>query len=100
MPNTAVEVTTFSEARANLKSVFDRATRDHQPVVVSRRRGESVVIMSLNDWNGWLETMYLNSTAENRLTLDESMAQAERGDVVVTELDPDGNWRPVDSKRS
>ena len=97
MPSAAIDIRTFSEARANLKAVFDRAADDHVPVVVNRRRGKAVVVMSLDDWNGWQETNYLNSTAANRAHLDESIAQAERGDLIPVERGEDGIYRRVET---
>ncbi len=51
MKSAAIDVTTFSEARANLKSVMDKVVQDHVPVIISRRRAEPVVMISLEDWN-------------------------------------------------
>jgi antitoxin YefM len=90
MKSGSINVTTFSEARANLKSVMDRVVEDHVPIVISRRKADSVVMMSLSDWNGWQETVYLNSTEANRKALEESIAQLNAGEVVEAELGADG----------
>ncbi len=95
MKSAAIDVTTFSEARANLKSVMDRVVEDHIPVVISRRKAESVVMISLSEWNSWQETNYLNSTAANRKALDEAVAQADRGELIETEFGEDGNLHPI-----
>ncbi|MGH6957890.1 MAG: type II toxin-antitoxin system Phd/YefM family antitoxin [Caulobacteraceae bacterium] len=97
MKSAAINVTTFSEARANLKSVMDRVVEDHVPVVISRRKAEPVVMMSLADWNSWQETLYLRSSEANRKALDESIAQLERGQTIEVEFGPDGNLHPVRS---
>lgn len=96
MKSAAVDVTTFSEARANLKSVMDRVVDNHVPMIISRRKAEPVVMISLSDWNAWQETAYLNSTAANRKALDESIAQADAGDMIEVEFGPDGNLHPVE----
>ena len=44
-------VLNFSETRAKLKSVMDKVVRDHTPMLVSRKNGEAVVLVSLADWN-------------------------------------------------
>ncbi len=90
MKSGSINVTTFSEARANLKSVMDRVVEDHVPIVISRRKADAVVMMSLSDWNGWQETAYLNSTEANRKALDESIAQLNAGQIVETEFGADG----------
>ncbi len=95
MKSAAVDVKTFSEARANLKSVMDRVVQDHIPVIISRRRAEPVVMMSLSDWNSWQETAYLNSTAANRAALDQAMEEADSGDLIEVEFGADGRLYPV-----
>lgn len=95
MKSAAIDVTTFSEARANLKAVMDRVVNDHIPIVISRRRAEPVVMISLADWNSWQETTYLNATAANRAALNESTAQADRGELIQVEMGPDGHFVPV-----
>lgn len=92
----SIEVTTASEARANLKAFLDRATDDNVPVIISRPKGRSAVLMSLEEWNSWRETMHLVRVEANRRALDESIAEADRGELIAAELGPDGNWRPVD----
>ena len=96
MKSAAIDVTTFSEARANLKSVMDRVVESHVPTIISRRKSESVVLISLADWNSWQETNYLNSTVANRKALDEAIADLDAGrNLVVTELGSDGELHPM-----
>lgn len=95
MKSAAIDVKTFSDARANLKSVMDQVVQDHMPVIISRRRAEPVVMMSLSDWNSWQETAYLNSTPANRAALDEAMAEAEAGDLIEVEFGAGGLLHPV-----
>lgn len=95
MKSAAIDVKTFSDVRANLKSVMDQVVQDHMPVIISRRRAEPVVMMSLSDWNSWQETAYLNSTPANRAALDQAMAEAEAGDLIEVEFGADGRLHPV-----
>lgn len=97
MKSAAIDVKTFSEARANLKSVMDQVVADGVPVVISRRKAEAVVMISLAEWNAWQETMYLNSTAANRQALDEAISELDAGGCVRTTIDANG--RPEIAKR-
>lgn len=81
-----MDVLTFSETRANLKSVMDQVVNDHSPVVVARKRGEAVVMVSLDDWNAVNETLHLLSTPENARRLRDSIAQLDAGKGVEREL--------------
>ncbi len=75
----------YSEARENLKSVMDQVCHDHEPLVVTRRRGENIVLISQEDYESFLETDYLLSSPANRAHLLESLAQARRGQLVSLE---------------
>lgn len=81
-----MNVITFSEARASLKSVMDDVCKDHNPTVVTRVSGEHVVMLSLADFNSMEETMYLLSSPKNGNRLMESIAQLKAGRVHTKEL--------------
>jgi antitoxin YefM len=81
-----MNILTFSEARASLKTVMDDVCKDHAPTVVSRVNGEHVVMMSLADFNSMEETMYLLSSPKNASRLLESIAQLEAGHAQTREL--------------
>jgi antitoxin YefM len=70
-----MEVLTYSDARANLKEVMDRVVENHRPVVISRRKAEAVVMVSLADWAAIEETMHLVSRPKNASRLHAAIAQ-------------------------
>ncbi len=76
---------TYSEARERLKGLMDQVCQDHEPVTVTRRRGENVVIISQEDYESLLETEYLLSSRANAEHLMESLGQASRGERVALE---------------
>jgi antitoxin YefM len=75
----AMDVINFSETRANLKSVMDQVVRDRTPVVVSRKNGEAVVMVSLADWNAAEETTYLLSQKSNASRIGAAIAELGAG---------------------
>jgi antitoxin YefM len=81
-----MNILTFSEARASLKSVMDDVCNDHTPTVITRVNGEHVVMLSLSDFNSIEETMYLLSSAKNASRLMESAAQIKAGKAQPREL--------------
>ncbi|MFO6430022.1 type II toxin-antitoxin system Phd/YefM family antitoxin [Erythrobacter sp. W302b] len=81
-----MDVMTYSEARKNLKSVMDKVVADHSEAIITRRNGEAVVMVSLSEWNSILETEHLLRSPENARQLRESIAQAERGELVEHDL--------------
>ena len=81
-----MDVMTYSDARAQLKGVMDRAIHDKQEVVVTRKKGESVVVVSLETWNAVNETLRLLSTPNNASRLRASIAQLDAGNGEGREL--------------
>ncbi|OJT97519.1 MAG: prevent-host-death protein [Alphaproteobacteria bacterium 65-7] len=74
-----MDVLNFSETRARLKAVMDKVVRDRAPVVVSRKNGEAVVLVSLADWNATEETTHLLSQRANAERLIASMTELNAG---------------------
>jgi antitoxin YefM len=77
----------FSEARNTLKDVFDRVVDDDDITIITRRDAGDVVVMSLDAYNSWRETMYLMSSPANARRLNESIAQARAGRVVYAPVE-------------
>lgn len=81
-----MHVITFSQARAGLKQTMDDVCRDHEPAVITRQRGDHVVILSLDDYNAMEETLYLLGTAANSKRLRESIALHKAGKAFTKEI--------------
>ncbi|MCP1621668.1 type II toxin-antitoxin system Phd/YefM family antitoxin [Pseudomonas nitroreducens] len=81
-----MQVLTFTQARADLKQTMDDVCRDHEPAVITRQRGEPVVMISLEDYNGMQETLYLLSSTANAKRLRESLDEVRAGKAQVKEL--------------
>lgn len=47
MKSAAVDVKTASQVRTNLKAVLNTVTKDRIPVIISREKGEPVVMVPL-----------------------------------------------------
>ncbi|ESW61839.1 MAG: prevent-host-death protein [Rhodobacter sp. CACIA14H1] len=74
-----MDVITYTDARANLREVMDRVINDRSEVVVTRRKGEAVVVVSLEEWNAISETLHLLHSPKNAERLHRSIAQLEAG---------------------
>lgn len=65
---------TASEARASLYRLIDQAAESHQPIMITGKRGNAV-LLSAEDWQAIQETLYLLSTPGMRESIKEGMAQ-------------------------
>lgn len=81
-----MDVLTYSDTRANLKEVMDRVVDDHAPVVVTRQRGEAVVMVSLSDWHAMEATAHLLSTPANAARLRAAIADLDAGKGEARDL--------------
>jgi antitoxin YefM len=81
-----MDVLTYSDTRARLKEVMDRVVADRSAVVVTRKRGEAVVMVSLADWNAREETLHLLSSPANAARLAEAIAQLDAGEGAERDL--------------
>jgi antitoxin YefM len=70
---------TYTAARQNLAKTMEKVCKDHAPVIVTRKSTDSVVIMSLEDYEALEETAYLLRSPKNARRLIESIAQLEEG---------------------
>lgn len=73
-----------SEARANLYRLMDQAAESHQPIVISGKRSNAVLI-SEEDWAAIQETLFLLSVRGMRESIKAGMA--EPADACSSELD-------------
>lgn len=74
-----MDVISYSDTRERLKEVMDRVVTDHQPVVISRQKAESVVMVSLADWHAIEETLHLLSTPANAERLRSAIRELDAG---------------------
>lgn len=68
-------VLTASEARANLYRLIDQAAESHEPISISGKRANAVLVAE-SDWNAMQETLYLLSVPGMRESIKEGMAQS------------------------
>jgi antitoxin YefM len=76
-----MKVINFSDARNQLKSVLDQVVNDADYTIISRRDAEDAVVMSLEQFNGLMETVHLLKSPANAMHLDKSIKQYRSGEV-------------------
>jgi antitoxin YefM len=81
-----MDAITYTHARANLAKTIENVCDDHSPVIVTKSRDRSVVIISLEDYQALEETAYLLRSPANARRLLEAMNQLETGGGTFREL--------------
>lgn len=80
-----METVNYSEFRANLKYWFDKVVNDVTDIIIKRKNGKDLVLISLDEYNSLKETTYL-LTGKNRDVLLNSIKELEAGKGVQKDL--------------
>jgi antitoxin YefM len=67
-----------SEARQRLFPLLEQVNTDHQPVRITSKAGDAV-LMSADDYDSWQETVYLLRSPENARRLMQAVARDKAG---------------------
>ena len=73
----------YSQLRAELKSVLDEVCDTHEPAYVTRRNGGDVMILAREDYEAMDETAYLLRSPANAKRLYEALRRAAEERVVM-----------------
>jgi antitoxin YefM len=79
--------TTYTEARANLARLWDRATQDRETVIISRRGADDVAMIAADELASLQETAHLLRSPANAARLLAALQQALRNEGQPTTVD-------------
>ena len=65
----------YTHARNHLAETMDTVCEDHAPVIITRKNRDSVVMISLEDYQALEETVYLLRSPKNAHRLIDSIAE-------------------------
>lgn len=77
---------TVNEAKQNLDQLIEQVISDEEPTIICSDQGKKAVLLSLDEFNSWQETLYLLSNPANAEHLRKSIAQAQMGKTTEREL--------------
>ena len=80
-----MEVINYSILRNNLKEVLNKVSEDKETYIVNRGSSNAVII-SLDEYNSWKETIYLMESEPNRKRLEEAIDREKKGEFIIKEL--------------
>jgi prevent-host-death family protein len=69
-----MNILNVTEARAKLYTLIDETAASHQPIIITGKRGNAVLV-SEDDWNAISETLYLLSVPGMRESIKEGIEQ-------------------------
>ena len=81
-----MDVISYTAARASLATTMDRVCNDHAPLIITRNGEQSVVMLSLEDYQALKETSYLLRSPANARRVLAAAAQLNSGKGVERKL--------------
>ncbi|MBC8183014.1 type II toxin-antitoxin system prevent-host-death family antitoxin [candidate division KSB1 bacterium] len=77
---------TINQAKQDLNSLIEQVVTDVKPTIICNKKGRKAVLMPLDEFNSWQETIYLLSNPANAEHLQKSIEQAKVGKIAEREL--------------
>ena len=74
-----MDVKTYTDARQNLAKLMDEVCETRAPIVVTRQKSGSVVLLSLDEYTAIEETLHLLRSPRNASRLREAIADIGKG---------------------
>ncbi len=84
-----MDTISYTAARANLAKTIDKVNEDHAPVIITRQKGKSAVLISLDDFNAYEETAFLMRSPKNAERLLKAVQSVAQGTYKSKEISED-----------
>jgi len=81
-----MDAITINQAKQNIDGFIDQVIADAEPTIICDDKGQKVVILSLDEFNSWQETLYLLSNPANADYLRKSIQEDESGKAIQRDL--------------
>jgi antitoxin YefM len=79
-------VANISDFRKDIKSYFDRVSKNFDTLIIHRGKDEGIVVMSLEEYNSLMATNYELSSRANEKRLDAAIDKLKNGNKFSREL--------------
>ena len=76
----------YSKLRSDLKKYCDSANNDFETIIITRKSGGNVVLLSEAEYNNLMENLYIRSNPEYYKKLLKSIDELKSGKIIKTEL--------------
>jgi antitoxin YefM len=78
---------TFSDFSSNVKNYFNSVIDNCDSVIVNRNSDEAAVLLSLDEYNSLMETLYLMSSRETMADIRQAEQDIKEGKGIEVNLD-------------
>ncbi len=81
-----MDAITTQQASQDLDNLVDRVIADVEPTIICNNKGNKAILISLEEFSSWQETLYLLSNPVNAKHLLASIQSAKAGDIIERNL--------------
>lgn len=81
-----MDVVNYTDFRKGLAKYIDKVHTDKGPIVITRQNSKPTVLMSLEEFNSYEETLHLLSSPTNAKRLRRSIASAKAGQLIEHDI--------------
>ena len=86
-PVQIMKAITYTAARENFASTMNKVCRNRAPIIITRNRDQSVVMLSLDDYEQLEETAYLLRSPTNARRLLSAIGSLQKGKGRARKID-------------
>lgn len=79
-------VANVSDFRKDIKMYLDRVAKNFETLIINRGKDDSIVVMSLDEYNSLVATNYELSSRRNELRLDAAIEKLRDGKTFAKDL--------------
>ena len=76
----------YTDARNQLAGLMETASRDREPITITRNGAGKVVLLAIEEYEAMETTLHLHSTRANAAQIQQSLADYAAGKVQAGEL--------------
>ena len=81
-----MDVVNYSDFRKGLAKYLDKVDTDKGPLLITRQNSKPAVLMSLDEFNAYEETLYLLKSPNNATRLRRSVDAVKSGQLLDREI--------------
>ncbi len=82
----SMQTISYTDARNQLAGLMDTASRDREPIIITRNGAGKVVLLAIEEYEAMETTLHLFSTRANASQIQQSLADYSAGRVQTGEL--------------
>ncbi|MEZ5303789.1 MAG: type II toxin-antitoxin system prevent-host-death family antitoxin [Verrucomicrobiales bacterium] len=81
-----MQTISYTEARNQLAGLMEAATRDREPIIITRNGSGVVVLLAVEEYEAMETTLHLHSTRANADQIQQSLADYAAGKIQSGDL--------------